>query len=229
MARTGSAYIFFLAGFAAILAGFWPTFYGDPASNDVWHTLHGIASTLWVVLLVAQSLLIGRRNHRLHERLGWLSLGLFAVLMATSGYMVWVELVGVEPFPRDLRLSLLFLDVMLLLLFVATYGLGLAYRRQRRLHARLMGSTILIGLGPALGRLYGEQIPALHGLAGALPWMFWTIEAVLVVAIVLDLRGGRLAWPFPAMLAAFVAIQLGSDWAAGPTFAALARTAGAPI
>ncbi len=223
------AYIWFLGGFAVIVAGFWPTFYGDFASNDTWHTTHGIVSTLWVLLLIAQSLLIGRGNRRLHERFGWSSLALFAILMATSGYMVRVELVEINPFPRDLRLELVFLDVAFLALFVLIYGLGLVFRRRPRLHARLMGSTILIGLGPALVRLYGEHIPQLKGLAGALPWTFWTIDAILVVAILLELRRRNATWPFPAMLSAFILIEIGTAWAPGDKFAAVARAAGAPV
>jgi hypothetical protein len=229
MVGRGKAYLLFLLGLAAIVAGFWRTFFGDPLSNDAWHTVHGIASTLWVLLLIAQSLLIGRGNAPLHRRLGWASLGLVALLVGTSSYMVWIELTGDPDFPRDLRLGLVFLDVAFLVLFVVMYGLGLAYRRNRRLHSRLMGSTILIGLGPALGRLYAQQVPALHGLAGGLRWTFWTIEAVLVIAILLDLRGRRLSWPFPAALAAFGAIEVGSIWATGDTFAAIARAAGAPV
>lgn len=229
MTGQGKAYLLFLIGLAAIIAGFWRTFFGDPFSNDTWHTLHGIASILWVLLLIAQSLLIGRGNHRLHRRLGWTSLALATSLVGTSSYMVWIELVGDDGFPRDLRLSLVFLDVTFLLLFVTMYGLGLAYRRNRRLHSRLMGSTILIGLGPALGRLYAQQIPALHGLAGGLTWTLYTIETILVIAIALELLGKRLSWPFPAMLAVFLAIQVGSVWATGDSFAAIARAAGAPI
>lgn len=229
MMGRGKAYLLFLIGLAAIVAGFWRTFFGDPLSNDGWHTLHGIASTSWVLLLIAQSLLIGRGNYRLHRRLGWTSLVLVSLLVGTSSYMVWIELVSNDGFPRDLRLSLVFLDVTFLLLFMVMYGLGIAYRRNRQLHSRLMGSTILIGLGPALGRLYAQQIPALHGLAGGLTWTFYTIEAVLVVAILLELLGKRLSWPFPAMLAAFAAIHVGSIWATGDSFAAIARSAGAPV
>jgi hypothetical protein len=229
MTGPGKTYLLFLIGLAAIVAGFWRTFFGDPLSNDNWHTLHGIASTSWVLLLIAQSLLIGRGNHRLHRRLGWASLALVVLLVGTSSYMVWIELVGDEGFPRDLRLSLVFLDVTFLLLFMLMYGLGLALRRNRQLHSRLMGSTILIGLGPALGRLYAQQIPALHGLAGGLTWTFYTIEAVLVIAILLELLGKRLSWPFPAMLAIFLAIHAGSVWATGDSFAAVARAAGAPV
>lgn len=140
-----------------------------------------------------------------------------------------IELTGDPDFPRDLRLSLVFLDVGFLLLFVLAYAAGLWFRRDRALHARLMGSTILIGLGPALGRLYAQRIPALHGLAGALPWTMWTIEGVLLIAILLEFRRGRPLWPFPAMLAGFIAIHAGTVWAVGDTFASMARAAGAPI
>lgn len=229
MAKRGGAYIWFLAGLAAIIAGFWRTFFGDPLSNDFWHTAHGIVSTLWVILLITQSLLVGRGQHRWHRRLGWASLGLVVILVGTSSYMVWIELVGDPDFPRDLRLSLTFLDIGFLLMFVGAYAAGLWFRRERKVHARLMGSTILIGLGPALARLYAQQIPAAHGLAGALTWALWTIEAILVVAILFDLRRGRRLWPFPVMLVAFVTIQAGTVWATGDTFAAIARGAGAPV
>lgn len=229
MARQGKAYIWFVVGFAAVVAGFWRTFFSDPLSNDLWHIVHGIASTLWVVLLIAQSVLVGRGYHRWHRRLGWASLGLVAILVGSSTYMVWIELTGDPDFPRDLRLILVFLDVGFLILFVAAYAAGLLLRRDRRLHPRLMGSTILIGLGPALGRLYAQQIPAAHGLSGALTWALWTIEAILVIAILFELRRGRPLWPFPAMLAAFVSIQVGSAWATANQFAAVARWAGAPI
>lgn len=229
MPGRGKAYIWFLAGFAAILAGFWPTFYGDPATNDVWHTLHGVASTLWVLLLIVQSFLIGRGNCRLHQRLGWSSLALFALLLVTSAYMVRVELVGAEPFPRELRLQLVFLDVTFLALFTLLYGTGLAFRRRPRLHARLMGSTILIGMGPALARLYAERIPQVKDLSGALPLTFWTIDAILVVAILFELSRRKATWPFPAMLGAFVLIEIGMSWAPGYRFTAIARAAGAPV
>jgi len=52
--------------------------------------------------------------------------------------MVRVELVGTDPFPRDLRFELVFLDVAFLALFGLIYGLGLVFRRRPRLHARLM-------------------------------------------------------------------------------------------
>ena len=223
------SYIWFLAGLLTIAVGFWPSFFGDPLSNDGWHIVHGAAATLWVILLITQSLLIGRGNRRLHERLGWLSLGLFATLIITTGYMIWVELIGPKPFPAVLRQELLFLDITFLILFVILYALGLTYRRKPVMHARFMGSTLLIGMGPALGRLYAQHIPQLKGLSGGLSLTTWTIDGILVVAILLAVRKGSTIQPFPALLAAFVLIQLGVTWSTGAMFASLLRAVGSPV
>jgi hypothetical protein len=229
MLGRGRLYIWFIAGFATILAGFWPSFYGDPHSNDAWHTVHGVAATLWVLLLVTQSLLIGRGARRLHERLGWCSLGLFAVLLVTITYMIWVEMTGPEPFPPVIRQQLVFIDITFLMLFASVYGLALAFRRTPQLHARLMGSTILIAMGPALGRLYAHNIPQLKGLSGALPLSVLTIVAILIVASFIAYRRRDALRPLPALLAAFVLIQFGMVWSQGETFANLLRAAGSPI
>ncbi|TPG20868.1 hypothetical protein EAH87_05780 [Sphingomonas koreensis] len=229
MGGRGRSYILFIGGLAAIVAGFWPSFFSNPLSNDAWHILHGVAATLWVLLLITQSLLIGRGNRRWHERLGWLSLGLFATLLATTGYMIWVEVTGPEPFPAVVRQALVFLDVLFLILFIALYALGLNVRGTPRLHARLMGSTILIGLGPALVRLYGQYLPQSWGISGGVLFTFGTIEAILVVAIVLAFRRRQSMRPFPELLAAFILIQTGLPWAMSSTFARMLRAAGAPI
>ena len=229
MSGLGRSYILFVAGLAAIVAGFWPSFFGNPLSNDAWHIFHGVAATLWVLLLITQSFLIGRGNRRWHERLGWLSLGLFATLLVTTGYMIWVEVTGPEPFPAFVRQALVFLDVLFLILFIGLYALGLTSRRTSRLHARLMGSTILIGLGPALVRLYGQYLPKSWGMSGAVLLTFGTIEAILIAAIALAFRRGRSVQPFPGLLASFVLIQIGLPWAMGSTFAGMLRATGSPV
>jgi hypothetical protein len=229
MLGRGRAYIWFLAGLATILAGFWPSFYSAPLGNDGWHIAHALAATAWVLLLIAQSLLIGRGRWSLHRRLGWTSLGLFAALLVTTAYMVWVEVRGPQPFPATVRQQLVFLNLAFLLLFIVVYGLGLARRRTPVLHARLLGSTILIGIGPALARLYAQHVPQAGGLAGGLVWTMWTIEAILLAAILLALGRHRSVRPFPELLAAFLLIHVGMAWSAGPVFAGLLRAAGSPI
>jgi hypothetical protein len=72
-----------------------------------------------------------------------------------------------------------------------------------------MGSTILIGLGPALVRLYAQYLPQSWGMSGAVLLTSGTIEAILVVAIVLAFRRRQSLRPFLGLLAAFVLIQIG--------------------
>ena len=110
--------------------------------------------------------------------------------------MIWVELTGPEPFPPIIRQALVFLDVLFMILFAVLYALGLTFRRTPGLHARLMGSTIQIGLGPALVRLYAHYIPQAGGLSGSIRLMFCTIEAILLIAS-LPLVGVALFGPFP--------------------------------
>lgn len=230
MLGRGRCYIWFVAGLLAIVVGFWPSFYSNPLGSDFWHIAHGVAATLWVLLLITQSLLIGRGNRKkLHERLGWLSIGLFAILFATTVYMIWVQLTGPEPFPAVVRQELLFVDITFLALFLAVYAIGLNFRRTPWLHARLMGSTILIGLRPALVRLYAQHIPALRGLPGSLSMTMCTMYLILLSAIFIAFRRGKSVQPFPALLVAFALIQLGMDWSTGPMFASMLRAVGSPI
>jgi hypothetical protein len=48
------AHWYFLGALAAIVAGFWPSFFRPLGGGSPWHTIHGITATLWVVALVTQ-------------------------------------------------------------------------------------------------------------------------------------------------------------------------------
>jgi hypothetical protein len=73
------------------------------------------------------------------------------------------------------------------------------------------------------------NIPSLHGLAGALPPSYWTIEAVLVGLVLWDGLRGRWLTPWLLTLAVTVAIHLtmfqAPNW---PVFVAFARLIGLP-
>ncbi|WCT73885.1 hypothetical protein PQ455_01235 [Sphingomonas naphthae] len=226
MALRVPAYLWFLLAFAVILAGFWPSFFSQPAGNDAAHAAHGLFATLWLILLVAQSALIRARRRALHRRIGWASIGLAVLLVATSLNLVRIMLADPAGFPIWLRLTLAYIDLTTITLFVGLYAAAILWRRDRVVHSRLAGSTVLVAMIPALGRFYGMNYPV-GGLPGALDPSFWTVEVILLVAVLLDWRGGRLRWPFPVALAAFVAIHLtypiGSQSAA---FAVLARAMG---
>jgi hypothetical protein len=218
-------------GFGAILAitvaGFWPSFFSDPLSNDTAHIIHGTAATGWLLLLMLQSWLIATRRHRLHKTLGRWSPLLVAVLIGAAVQMVHTMLTG--PMPANIALMLAASDICGLMLFVALYGAALYFRRTRALHSRLMGTTVLVGVPPAIGRL----LPAGPGWAGSfygrvsLSYIF--IEIVLLALIANDARRAQLRWPFPAALAAFALTHAWFGIApASPAFRSMAGVFGFP-
>ena len=63
-----------LAMFAVVIAGFAPTYYlkglyGTPALSPLFH-LHGLLFTSWMILLIAQPVLVSIRRTDIHRRIG---------------------------------------------------------------------------------------------------------------------------------------------------------------
>jgi hypothetical protein len=186
-----------LLAIAVTFAGFFPSFFSNPASLDALHLVHGVSSFGWLLLVLAQASLIRLRKFAWHRAIGWSSLALFAILVVTSWQMVGIMLSGASGMPFELAKLLAFSDLATLPLFVVLYAGALWMRRDRHVHSRLVSSTVLVGMIPALGRLLAGTIPALGGLAGALHLTYWLVLAILAVAIVADWRARRLRWPFP--------------------------------
>lgn len=225
-------YWLFVAAFVVTFAGFWPSFFSGTAGLGVVRILHGVVATSWMLLVIVQAWLIERPGptpRRLHRRLGWTSLAFAAALVVTGLMVVHRMLADPDGLPSSLRLTLAWIDLWSLLAFTLLYAGALARRRDRAVHARLMGSTVLVGLIPALGRVFAHYVPGIAGLPGALHPSFWVVEAVLVLLILRDLRAGRRRTPFAAVLAVFVAIELTMFPAAGfVPYISLARLLGYP-
>lgn len=217
-----------LAVLAIALVGFWPTFFSNPLQNDLVHLLHGVSATAWVLLVITQSWLVRQRRLALHRRLGSLSPALVALLVVTAAIMVRLQLGESVGEVRALFLFLTVSDLFGLPLFVALYLLALANRSDRALHGRLMAATLFPPIPPALARLLLNS-----GLTpdfwSAVDVTYFGMEAVLALLIVLEVRRGKLRWPWPAVLA----ITLVTHWSLWhlpdqPWFLALAQLLGLP-
>ena len=202
------SYWLFAGALAVTLIGFWPSFFSNPAGLDAAHVIHGSVATLWMGMLILQSWLISHRHYRPHRWIGRASLAVVPVLVVSGLMMVRAMLSDPRGLPNDLRLTLAYLDVTSLTLFVALYVCALVWRKTRVLHSRLMGSTVLVAVIPALGRVFAIHVPAIKGLAGALDPSFWVVEAVLVGLILHDLRRKLTPPPYFVVLGVFAAIQL---------------------
>ena len=201
----------FALAFAVTVFSFWPTTVGQYGPPDAIRIVHGLFAIGWMVLLIAQSWLIGHRHNRWHRTLGWTSL-VVAPGTVLSALYVMLTSQTLGHFPPDLLLILDWIDLWSLALFLGLYVAGILNRRTMSLHSRFMGSTVFVALIPALGRAYGMNIEAIGGLRGALHPCFWTVEIVLVGLVVRDAlkHGGlkaRYLTPYAVTLVSLLAIE----------------------
>lgn len=169
-----------------VLLGFGPSFYlrgivpSYPRPNPTltpWVIFHGSVFTTWMLLIVAQTQLIGARKHAIHMQLGKLGM-LFAVLMIPVMYLtaVWqVARANQPPFIDPLTWTIVPLSVIIP--FAIVVWNGWEKRRDVQSHKRLMlTAAIMVMMGPAIGRLpiapptlLGTSIQLLLGLALFIP------------------------------------------------------------
>jgi hypothetical protein len=203
--RTRQLEHYLVAGVAAIFiaitfAGFARTYYlrglvEAPLPSWVVH-VHGLLMTAWVALFVVQAALIPANRIRLHQRLGYSSIGL-AVVIAFFG--IWTALraardgsLSVPPGFSEPAFSIVPLgDIVLFALF---FGGAIYFRKNAATHKRLMLLTLLNFLPPGLGRL-----PIAAVQAAPVAWLLGVIGGVSLVCVVFDRwRYGRVNGVFVA-------------------------------
>lgn len=212
------AHWYFLAALAAIVAGFWPSFFRPLGAGDLSHSLHGITATLWVVALALQSWLVSHGHVRWHRRVAWGALLMLPVLVGSALYMVKVMFANAQ-MPPFLPPLLSYIDLTSLTFLLLLVGLGLSTVRTPAAHMRWMSATVLLGLPPALTRLYLRVLAPHVDFMTALHGSFVTVEVILVALIVGDRRAGerRLAWPlslafFAAQHASMTTVASTTAW-----------------
>jgi hypothetical protein len=143
-----------------VFTGFARTYYlslllnGPPLPSMLVH-LHGIVMTAWVVLFVVQVTLISQHQVRVHQRLGYMAIGL-AVLIVVIGLRTALEAAahGSLSTPQGFSQPT-FSAVPLgdLLLFTLLFSGAVYFRKNPARHKGLMLLTVANFLPPALGRL----------------------------------------------------------------------------
>jgi hypothetical protein len=164
---------------------------GLPPLSQMLH-LHGIVSTAWIILFVAQTRLIAARRVDLHMKVG--IAGLVLAIAAIVVGVATTALTAAVPHIRPSGLtSSQFTAIPLtsLVLFGAFIGLALALRRRSDFHKRLMLLAMISVLGPGVGRLVQ--------LLGIAPFGFYVQTGVILVLVgwclVHDWRQHRLVHP----------------------------------
>ncbi|MDQ3215400.1 MAG: hypothetical protein M3P99_04880 [Pseudomonadota bacterium] len=198
---------YFAVFFLVALIAFWPS-YLSPATapTSIYTHGHAMTSSLWMLLLIAQPLAIRTRRLGLHRRLGKASYGLAPLVLVTIVLLAHSRISGVSGEAYAIQTYILYLQISLAILFGVSYALGIFTRHTAALHARFMVCTGLTLIDPVVIRMmfWIDPTPTWN-----YQWFtFGLTDLMLVVLIVLDRhsRVGRAV--FPAMLAAFVALQV---------------------
>ena len=146
-----------------VLAGFWPTYFGQilkgiPDRPWVVH-LHGIVFTGWMVLLIAQVILVTTGRTRMHRALG--SIGIvYGFLVLAMGLVISVAapVLHVTAGQQTVDQAAGFMIIPLgdMLLFAAFFIPAVVYRRQPEIHKRLILLATTALLFAAAGRMSGS-------------------------------------------------------------------------
>ena len=212
--KTAIKRYFFVAMAALVIvtvfAGFAPSFYlrssflPDHELSVLLH-IHGLVFSTWVILFLAQTLLIANGARVLHQRLGWFTVGIAAVMLLLVGAATAEQMrrgLPIEEAATDISLNLFGAVI-----FVVPLVGGIYYRKRSDWHKRLMLCSTIGLLGAPLLRVI------LMTSGAAFP------TAIVLDSVVLDLfflpclaydllTRGRIHRAYAYMLALFVVSQI---------------------
>jgi hypothetical protein len=139
-----------------VFAGFAPSFYlrssfqPDHELSVLLH-IHGLVFSTWVLLFLAQTLLITRGSRVAHQRLGWVAVGVAVIML-----LLVIAATG-EQLRRDEPLEAAATDISLNLFGAIMFSVPLVgaiyYRKRADWHKRLMLCATLGLLGAPVLRL----------------------------------------------------------------------------
>jgi hypothetical protein len=179
------------AALTIVFAGFARSYYlhglfGRPPLPLLLH-LHGAVMSSWFALLAVQSILVARGYPRLHRTLGWIGVGLAAIIVSLGLFVAIHAAVRDLPDPKLGSIFFLGADIAMVLLFGGIFAAAVAVRRRSETHKRLVLLATLCILPTAIGRLpgMGAVVPVILGTAavamvcaGADAWRHRRLHAV---------------------------------------------------
>ncbi len=171
-----------------VVAGFARTYYlrelfdVPPLPSLIVH-LHGVTMTAWVALFVTQVWLISSKRVRVHQRLGFMGIGL-AALILPIGFVAAVRAAkyGSPSTPPGVNpLGFMIVPLFDLIMFTIFFSAAIYYRKKPAQHKMLMLLTAINFLPPAIARIPIAPLRALGPL-----WFFGLPTVLVLSCLVLD-------------------------------------------
>ena len=210
------AHVYVLAVMAVIAAGFWPTYFAVWGRVPWQFHAHGVAASIWVAMVAAQSWTAHRGQLPLHRAVGKSSLLLFPFLIA--GLAAIIDLTakgfvgGNDPVRMMFGGAFLIGVALAIAAYVTVYYRALKYRRKVWVHSGYMLATPLILFESPFGRLLNMFMPglAIRGpgdLHLIMPAILWSMAIELAVIAAIWLKYRERASPF-LVAAGFIVAQM---------------------
>jgi len=186
--RHAPYYVLFVI--AVIVAGFWPSYFGASGPIPWQFHAHGIAASLWVLMVLVQSWTVHKAQLPLHRAVGKSSLILFPFLI--GGLAAIIDLTGkgfvAGDSPSRVTYGGQFLVGLALAIaaYVVLYYRALKFRRKVWAHSGYMLATPLILFESPLSRVFGTWMPGLtiqgpQDFDRIIPTIVWAMAVELLV------------------------------------------------
>lgn len=196
---------YMLGVIAVILIGFWPSYFAvAPAAPWQFHA-HGMAASLWVLMVTAQSWTAQRKAQLpLHRAVGMASLFLFPFLIAGLAAIIdrqSRDFIGGDPVNLLYGPGFMIGTMVAMAAYVTVYFRALKYRRKVWVHAGYMLSTPLILFESPFSRAASFVFPPFHVNGPAefpkiMASIEWSMAIELAIIAVIWWRVGERARPF---------------------------------
>lgn len=216
-ARTRGIYpasvFFFVALGVAAVVGFWAKYFSMLQDAAPFAHAHGIAMSLWIVLLVTQAYLMRTGRRELHGHVGQMSYALVPVIVVATALFAHEGLnrTGLT----SSRLLLFYIQVHLIFLFALSWALAIHNRKTPVVHARFMICTALTLIDPIFARIVARYVWTPPEPVYVQMITYTMTDLVLVLLIASNWRREWRLRVYPGMLAAFVLLQLPTFFVVG--------------
>ena len=196
---------YMLTVIAVIVAGFWPSYFSVWGEVPWQFHAHGVAASIWVLMVLMQSWTVHKDQLPLHRAVGKSSLllfpfligGLAAIIDVTGKGFVAGDSLGRQLFGAQFLVGL----ALAMAAYVTLFYRALRYRRKVWVHSGYMLATPLILFESPFSRLMSMVLPAFaingpQDFDRIIPSIVWAMALELAIIGVLWWRFRDKARPF---------------------------------
>jgi len=201
---------------AVIIAGFWPSYFAKWGSVPWQFHAHGVAASIWVTMVFAQSWTAHHKQFLIHHAVGRTSLFLFPFLIGGLAAIIDLTAKGYVAANDPVRImfggQFLIGLALAIAAYVTVYYRALKYRRKVWIHSGYMLATPLILFESPFSRLLGMYVPGFiirgpDDLHLIMPSIIWSMALSLIFIAAIWLKYREKANPF-LVAGGFVVAQM---------------------